>query len=174
MSRRRSPTRAPGSAGSATGTFDATGNGSAQITDVSPPSGTIGPTRGQVVNITAQDFGAGGVETPIGQATITNLAPSFARKPTSPRSARTVSVSGVPFANQEIDGFVVRGSTSRKGLRKFSLGTANACGFATTKKGYLSPTTFRTGTYRLYVNAGPTLDKPRSIDQSYRIDRRYF
>jgi hypothetical protein len=166
------PGKGTGSAGFASGTFDAAGNATAQITDVSPPSGTIGPTKGQVVNLTVQDFGIGGAEQPVGQATITNLAMSVSGTPRSPRAHRRVSVSGTPFANQRLYGFVVKG-TSRKVLRRVSLGTANACGFVTSRQ-IVAPRSFRPGTYRFYINAGTTLNKARAIGSRFRITRTVF
>ena len=164
------PGRGTGSGGFAQGTFDAAGNATASITNVRPPSGTIGPTRGQVVNLSVQDFGvAGSPEQPVGTATITNVALSVSSRPRNPRRARTVSVSGTPFANQRVYGFVVKG-TSRTVLRRIFLGTANACGFTTSKK-VVAPRSFRPGTYRLYVNAGRSLDKPRAVGTRFRITR---
>jgi hypothetical protein len=166
------PGKGTGSAGSASGTFDAAGNATAQITNVSPPSGTIGPTKGQTVTLSIQDFGAPGgpVETPIGSALITNLALSVASRPSSPRAHRTVSVSGTPFAGQQMYGFVVKG-TSRHVLRRISLGRANACGFVSDKE-IVAPASYAPGTYRLYINAGRTLDKAKAIGSKFRITRR--
>ena len=164
------PGKATGSSGSATGTFDAAGNATAQLANVSPPSGTIGPTRGQVINLTVQDFGAGGAEQPVGQTLITNLAMSVASRPTSPRARRQVSISGTPFANQRIYGFVVRG-TSRNVLRRILVGTTNACGFATTRK-IVAPRDFAPGSYRLYLNAGRSLNKSRALGSRFSITRR--
>lgn len=166
------PGMGTGSAGFATGTFDAAGNATSQITNVSPPSGTIGPTKGQVVNLTVQDFGAGGAEQPVGQATITNLAMSISGTPRSPRAHRRVSVSGTPFANQRMYGFVVKG-TSRHILRRVYLGKANACGFVTSRE-IVAPRSFRPGSYRFYINAGPTLNKPRAIGNRFSITSRVF
>lgn len=165
------PGKGTGSAGSTTGTFDAAGNAVAQIADVSPPSGTIGPTKGQPIDISVQDFGAGGAQQALGQATVTNLALSVSSRPDSPRAHRRVSVSGTPFAGQRIYGFIVKG-TSRHVLRRFLVGTGNACGFATARR-VVAPRGYRTGTYRLYVNAGPRLDKAHAIWSSFRIFRRF-
>jgi hypothetical protein len=164
------PGRGTGSAGFAQGTFDAAGNATASITNVRPQNGTIGPTRGQVVNLSVQDFGVpGSPEQPVGTATVTNLALNVSSRPRSPRRARTVSVSGTPFANQHLYGFVVKG-TSRTVLRRIDLGTANGCGFTTAKK-VVAPRTFRPGTYRLYINAGRSLDKARALGTRFRITR---
>ena len=164
------PGKATGSSGSTTGTFDAAGNATAQITNISPPSGTIGPTRGQAVNLVVQDFGAGGAEQPVGQAMVTNLAMSVASRPRSPRARRQVSISGTPFAGQRMYGFVVKG-TSRRVLRRISLGTANACGFVTARQ-IVAPRSFRPGTYRLYINPGRSLDKARALGSRFSIIRR--
>ena len=166
----QAPGKPTGSSGSASGTFDAAGNATAQITDISPPSGTIGPTRGQAVSLTVQDFGAGGAEQPVGQTLVTNLALSVASRPTSPRAHRRVSVSGRPFAGQRLYGFVVKG-TSRRVLRRLSLGTANECGFVTSRQ-IVAPRSFAPGSYRLYVNVGRTLDKSRALGSRFSITRR--
>src|SRR5512135_2758286 len=68
------PGKGTGSAGSANGTFDAAGNGTAAITDVSPPSGTIDATRGQRINLSVADSGAGGTDVPVGSTLVTNLS----------------------------------------------------------------------------------------------------
>jgi hypothetical protein len=164
------PGRATGSSGSTTGTFDAAGNATAQIQNISPPSGTIGPTRGQTVNLTVQDFGAGGAEQPVGQTLVTNLAMSVASRPRSPRARRQVSVSGTPFAGQRLYGFITRGSGSRV-LRRISLGTANACGFVTARR-VVAPRSYAPGNYRLYINAGRSLNKSRALGSRFSITRR--
>ena len=162
------PGKGLGSQGSASGNFDAAGNAVATIQNVSPPSGTIGPTKGQAVAITVKDFGTPNPpDQPIGIAIVTNIALSVSSKPRNPRLKRTVSVSGTPFAGKKMYGFVVKG-TSRNVLRRISLGAANVCGFATTKA-VVAPRSFRSGTYRLYVNAGTKLDKPNSVSFSFRI-----
>lgn len=166
------PGKGTGSAGSTDGTFDAAGNAIAQITDVFPPNGTIDPTKGQQIQISAQDFGAGGVDTPIGTTLITNIAMDVADHPTSPRKRRRVRVSGTPFANRHVYAFVVKGK-SRHVLRRISLGKADVCGFVS-HKGVVAPRPVHYGKYRLYVNAGRKLNKSKAIHMSFRIFRRYF
>ncbi|MEA2194881.1 MAG: hypothetical protein QOG42_1315 [Solirubrobacteraceae bacterium] len=157
-----------GSAGSTTGTFDAAGNGTAAITDVFPPSGSIDPIRGEPVAISAMDFGApGAVDTPIGATLVTNLALDVALKPRRPSAKRTITVSGTPFAGRQVYGFVVRGS-GRKVLKRISLGTADGCGYARAKA-VVAPKHYRHGNYRLYVNAGPTLNKDYALGFGFRI-----
>lgn len=163
------PGKGSGSAGSASGNFDAAGNGTATISDVFPPSGSIGPLKGDPIVLSVADFGAGGVDMPFGQTLITNLAIDVSTKPRSPRAKRSIKVSGTPFAGQELYGFVVKGSNP-KILRKIKLGTADGCGYLSAK-GVVAPKSFRRGTYRLYVNAGPTLNKALSIGFSFRITR---
>ena len=122
------------------------------------------------MNLSVQDFGvAGSPEQPVGTATITNLALNVSSRPRSPRRARTVSISGTPFANQHLYGFIVKG-TSREVLRRFDLGTANACGFVTDKE-IVAPRSFRAGTYRLYINPGRSLNKARALGTRFRITR---
>lgn len=167
------PGKGTGSAGSASGTFDAAGNGVGVIENVSVPGGTISPTKGRPVNLSVQDYGAGGAEQPLGQARITNLALTISSRPRNIRRKRTVSVSGTPFANRGLSAFIVKGSKSRHVLRRIPLGRANACGFASAK-GYTAPKSFRTGTYRIYINPGRKLDKKNAIYESFRIFRRFF
>jgi hypothetical protein len=164
------PGKGLGSAGSASGTFDAAGNGTASITEVFPPSGAIGPIQGEPIVISAQDFGAGGVDTPIGQTLITNLSMDVATTPRSPRSQRKVTVSGTPFAGQVMYGFVVKG-TNPKVLRRIKLGTADGCGYVAAK-GVVAPKSFRRGSYRFYVNPGPSLKKDFALAFSFKITRR--
>lgn len=163
------PGKAKGSQGSAGGTFDPAGNGTATIADVFPPSGSIKPLKGDPVVLSVADFGAGGVDTPFGPTLITNLALDVSTKPRSPRAKRSIKLSGTPFANQPVYGFVVKG-TNPKVLRKINLGTADGCGYLSSK-GVVAPKSFRRGTYRLYVNAGPTLNKDLAIGFSFRITR---
>jgi hypothetical protein len=166
------PGKGSGSAGSASGTFDALGNGTAAITDVFPPSGSIDPIKGDAIVISASDFGAGGVETPIATTRITNLSMDVATTPRSPRKKRKITVSGTPFAGQALFGFVVKG-TNPKILRKISLGKADGCGYLV-GKGVVAPKSFKRGTYRLYVNAGPKLNKDLALAFSFRITRGLF
>jgi hypothetical protein len=171
------PGKGTGSAGSATGTFDAAGNGTAQITDVFPPNITIGPTKGQAVQLSVQDFGtanagAGQLDVPVGQTLITTLAMNVSTKPSSPRAHRLVSVSGTAFAGQNIYAFIVKGSSTHV-LKRISLGKANICGYASTKA-VVAPTNYHTGSYRLYINAGKKLTKSKAIYSSFRIYTRSF
>jgi hypothetical protein len=168
------PTGGVGSAGSATGTFDPAGNGSAAITDVSPPSGSIDPIAGEPIVLSVKDFGTGAaaVDVPIGQTLVTNLAMTIALKPRSIRAHRTVKVSGTPFAGLAMYGFITKG-TNPKVLRRVSLGTGDGCGY-TSAKVIVAPKSFKPGTYRLYVNPGTKLDKPKSIFRSFKISRSLF
>lgn len=162
------PGKGLGSQGSASGNFDAAGNAIATISSVFPPSGSIDPLKGDAIVLTVKDFGvAPTVDAPLGQTLITNLGLDVSTSPRSPRAKRKVSVSGTPFAGKKLYGFVVKGA-SKKVLRRFTIGTANVCGYATTKA-VVAPRTFKRGTYRLYVNAGPKLDKPNAIQSGFRI-----
>lgn len=160
-----------GSEGSVSGTFDAAGNATAQISDVSLPSGSIEPSPGEAVGLTVRDYGpilSGGmaVDTPIGATLITNLAIAAGNN-SNPRARRFVAVSGTPFAGRPMYGFVVHGN-SRKVLRRISLGTANICGYVRAKA-VVAPRNFRRGSYRLYVNAGSQLDKAHGIGFGFHI-----
>jgi hypothetical protein len=167
------PGKGLGSAGSNSGNFDAAGNAVTQITDVFPPSGSIDPIKGEAIVITVKDFGVPAVvDTLIGTTLITNLTMDVSTTPKSPRKKRAITVSGTPFAGQALYGFVVKG-TGKKVLRRVSLGTADGCGYVRAK-GVVAPKNFRTGTYRFYVNAGKTLNKPLGIYTSFRISRSLF
>lgn len=161
------PGKGTGSAGSNTGTFDATGNATATIENVSVPGGTINPTAGRQVQLTVQDFTAGTGEVAIGTTKITNLTVDVANTPRSPRAHRKVSVSGTPFANKTIYGFVTKPGSSTV-LRKIPLGRGNACGYVSASR-VVAPRTYRKGTYRLYINAGPTLKKSAALIFGFRI-----
>lgn len=162
-----------GKAGSQVGSFDGAGNAAFTITSYSSPG--IDPSAGRTVKLEVTEFlGAGG--TPVTGATtvkVTTVAADVATRPRNPRSKRVIRVSGTPFANQRLYGFVVRGSESSRVLRRISLGTANACGYAR-KRDVVVPRNYRTGTYRLYINAGRKLDKPKAVSDSFRISRRAF
>jgi hypothetical protein len=165
------PGKALGTAGSADGDFDASGNATTEITDVSPPSGTINPTKGQPIDISAQDFGVdGSPPVPIGRVLVTNLAMTIASKPSSPHARRAIKVSGAPFAHRRVYGFITKNHGSHV-LKRISLGRGNVCGFASTKA-VVAPPDFREGTYRLYVNAGKKLNKRESLFTAFRIFRR--
>jgi hypothetical protein len=167
------PGKGLGSAGSNSGNFDAAGNAITQITDVFPPSGSIDPIKGEPIVITVKDFGVPTVvDTPIGTTLITNLTMNVSTTPRSPRKKRVIKVSGTPFAGQALYGFVVKG-TSKKVLRRVSLGTADGCGYASAK-GIVAPKSFRTGTYRFYINAGTTLNKPLAVFSTFRLSRSLF
>ena len=162
------PGKGLGSQGSTSGNFDAAGNAIATIENIFPPSGSIDPLKGDVVAITIKDFGlTPTLDQLLGQTLITNLGLDVSTTPRNPRAKRTVRVSGTPFAGKKLYGFIVKG-TSRKILKRFSIGTGNVCGYARTKA-VVAPKTFRRGTYRLYVNAGTKLDKPNAIMSGFRI-----
>jgi hypothetical protein len=166
------PGKGLGSAGSASGNFDAAGNAITQITDVFPPSGSINPIKGEPIVITVKDFGAGAVDTLIGQTLITNLTMDVSSTPRSPRAHRKISASGLLFAGVPVYGFVVKG-TSKKILRRISLGTGDACGYVSAK-GVVAPKSFKTGSYRLYINAGSKLNKPLALYSTFRLTRSLF
>jgi hypothetical protein len=164
------PGQAAGSSGSASGTFDAAGNATAEITDIFPPSGTIDPDRGEALEIDIQDFGAGTPATPAASTLVTTIAISVANKPTSPHRKRRVRVSaGNVFAGQTLYGFVTK-LHSKHVLRRFRVGKANVCGFASTRA-IVAPRDFRTGKYRLWINAGRKLNRKLALGFAFRIFR---
>ena len=164
------PGKPTGSAGSVSGTFDAAGNATAQIENVAPPSGTIEPTQGQRVFLSVTDSGAGNAVTPVGSVLVTNIAITVAATPRNPHSRRLVRVSGGSvFAGQSLYGFVVKPGSSHV-LRRVRLGKANACGYVSARA-VVAPGSYRSGSYRLYVNAGRSLRKSRAIGYAFRISR---
>jgi hypothetical protein len=164
------PGKPTGSAGSAAGTFDAAGNATARIDNVAPPSGTTKPTQGQRIYLSVTDSGAGNAVTPVGTALVTNLAITVSSKPRNPRSRRLVRVSGGSvFAGQSLYGFVVKPGSAHV-LRRVRLGKGNACGYVS-RRAVVAPGSYRSGSYRLYVNVGRTLRKSRAIGYAFRISR---
>ncbi len=161
------PGKGVGSAGSSVGSFDATGSATARIDNPSLPGGTINATAGRKLDLTVQDFTAGTGEVAIGSVRITNLTVTVANRPRSPRAKRLVRVSGTPFAGKMLYGFVTKPGSGTV-LRRFPLGRGNVCGYVSARR-VVGPKTFRNGSYRLYVNAGPKLDKRRSLGFGFRI-----
>jgi hypothetical protein len=163
------PGKHVGTSGSVSGTFDAAGNAVARLTDVFPPSGSVGPRRGERLVISIADYGTGSTPTPVvvGHALITNLAISVVTKPISPRAKRRVRVSGTPFAGKTLYGFITKPGSAHV-LRRFRLGTGGVCGYASSRQ-VLAPPSYRMGHYRLYVNAGSTLRRRRALVFAFRI-----
>lgn len=154
--------------GSTSGTFDGAGNAVAQIDGIRPPSGTTKPTKGQQIQVFVQEDG--GAETPAATARVTNISMRVSPKPRNPRLARRVRVSaGRAFARRTLYGFVTKPGSGRV-LRRIRLGRANVCGFASTRA-VVAPRGQGGGSYVLYVNAGPRLDKDRAIAFGFRIIR---
>jgi hypothetical protein len=161
-----------GKASSMVGNFDAAGNAAYTLTSYSNPG--INPSAGRTVGLEVTEFAAGGsVVTGTTTVKVTTISADVESRPSNPRRARVVRASGTPFANQKLYGFVVRGTSSSRVLKRISLGTANVCGYVRTKA-VVAPSTYRTGTYRLYINAGKSLKKSEAIAYSFRITRRYY
>jgi hypothetical protein len=156
--------------GSVSGTFDAAGNAVARLENVTPPSGSTTPRKGEKIDLSVQDFGAGGAETLVASTLLTTIAMEVGARPVNPRRARSVRVSGGPvFARKVLFGFVVReGST--KVLRRFRVGTANVCGYASTRA-IVAPRANRVGSYRLYINAGKRLRPSQGLGYKFRLRR---
>jgi len=166
------PGRGSGSAGSEVGTFDAAGNAVVTYTTIRPPRSTISPSRGQTINVSVTDFTAGGVEQPAGSFLVSTITLGISTKPRNPRSKRAVKVSGTPFANQVLYGFITK-PDSTKVLKKFKIGKGNICGYAE-RRVVVAPRRYRIGTYRLYINAGTRLQKSKAVFSSFRIFRTSF
>lgn len=161
-----------GKAGSQVGNFDAAGNAAFTITSYSTPG--INPSAGRTVKLEVREFGPGASPvTGSASVKVSTVAVDVATRPSNPRRKRVVRVSGTPFAGQKLYGFIVRGSKSSRVLKRISLGTANACGYARTRA-VVAPRSYRTGTYRLYINPGKKLDKSKAIANGFRIFRRAF
>jgi hypothetical protein len=159
-----------GTAGSTSGTFDGAGNAQARIDGVTPPSGTSQPTKGQELQLSIQDFGAGGTDTPVAKTLITNISMQVAAKPRNPKLRRKIRVSaGRTFAGETLYGFVTKPGSGRV-LRRIRLGKANVCGFASTRA-VVAPRGSGAGDFVLYVNAGRRLNKERAIGFRFRIIR---
>ena len=155
-------------AGSTSGTFDAAGNAVAGIENAAPPSGTSNPSKGEALEISIQDFGAGTPDTPAANALITNISMAIAARPRNPKLRRQVRVSaGRAFAGRTLFGFVTKPG-SGKVLRRVRLGKANVCGYVKARE-VVAPRGSGGGSYVLYVNAGRRLNKDRAIAFSFRI-----
>lgn len=161
-----------GKAGSQVGNFDAAGNAAYTISSYSSPG--INPSAGRTVKLEVTEF-VNGASPITGSASVkvSTISVDVESRPTNPRSARVIRASGTPFANQRLYGFVVRGSKSSRVLKRISLGKANVCGYVRTK-GVVAPSNYRTGSYRLYINAGKSLRKSSAIAYGFKITRRSF
>ncbi len=166
------PGKASGTAGSQSGDFDAAGNAVVTYQGIRPPRTTINPSKGQTINVSITDYAAGGVEQPAGSFKVSTISMSVARKPSNPRSRRAVKVSATPFAGQTLYGFITKPDSTRV-LKKFRVGKANECGYAE-RRAVVAPRSYRTGSYRLYINPGSSLKKSAAVWSSFRIFRRAF
>ena len=158
-----------GTSGSVTGAFDVAGNAVARLTDVFPPSGSVGPRRGERLVLSLADYGTGSNPTPVvvARTLITNLAISVVTKPISPRAKRRIRVSGTPFAGKTLYGFITKPGSNHV-LRRFRLGRGGVCGYASSRQ-VLAPPSYRMGGYRLYVNAGRSLRRRHALVFPFRI-----
>lgn len=166
------PGKAAGTAGSQSGNFDAAGNAQVVYQGIRPPRTTINPSKGQTINVSITDYQAGLNEVPQAPFKVTTLTMDVDSKPSNPRRKRAVRVSGTPFANQTLYGFITKPNSSRV-LKKFRIGKGNACGY-TARRAVVAPSPFRYGNYRLWINAGSSLKKSQAIGSTFRIFRRAF
>lgn len=159
-----------GKAGSQVGTFDAAGNAPFTITSYSSPG--ITPSAGRTVELQVREFAAGASPiTASAKVKVSTISIDASNRPSNPRKARVVRVSGTPYANQKLYAFVVKGSKSTRVLKRISLGTANACGYVR-KKAVVAPANYRLRTnYYVFVNAGKKLDKSKA-PAAYRFSIR--
>jgi hypothetical protein len=160
-----------GKASDMVGNFDAAGNAAYTITSYSNPG--INPSAGRSVELQVTEFLPGGSQvTGAASVKVSTISADVESRPSNPRRARVVRASGTPFANQKLYGFVVRGKSSSRVLKRISLGTANVCGYVRTKA-VVAPNNYRTGSYRLYINAGKSLKKSKAIAYSFSITRHF-
>jgi hypothetical protein len=151
------------------GTFDAAGN--ATLTDVMVRQGGVGGERGtrhrlELVSGSARVF-VGPEFRATGTGVFITKSDGTTRGAYRPGDRNRLAVSGVPFARKTLYGFFVKG---RKVLERFKLGVADQCGYAerrmvTMRRSYQSA---RRPLVQIYVNAGPKLDRARSV----KIDAR--
>ena len=162
-----------GKSGSQTGTFDAAGNGVAQITSVFPPSGSIEPLSGDTIPVTVHDFGSG-QDIAAGSTLITNAAIQVATKPTNPYRKRVIRVSGLTpvFGAGPLYASFVSGYSGRHVVKTVKLGTPNGCGYLRTKK--VLPPRHGVHKWAMYVHVGRSLDKSKSLKYPFRVFRRFF
>lgn len=161
------PGRPSGSTGTATGTYDASGDATARITTLAGLGRS--PSAGRVLDLVVRE--GSGPEVAIGQTLVTNYALSVAASPRSPRSRRLIRVSGTPLADQRLYGFVVRRGSTRV-LRRIALGVADECG-ALRSRVVVAPRGGVRGAYRLYVGPGKTLRRSAAttLVQGFSIRR---
>jgi hypothetical protein len=162
-----------GKSGSETGTFDATGNGVAQIQSVFPPSGSIEPLSGDTLPVTVHDF-ASGTDIATGSTLITNAAIQVARKPINPYRKRVIRVSGLTplFGPGPLYASFVSGFSGTHVVKTVKLGTPNGCGYLRTKK--VLPPRHGVHKWAMYVHVGRALDKSKSLKYAFRVYRRFI
>lgn len=152
-----------GGVGSVAGTFDASGDATARIVRLNGVGSAV--NAGRVVQLAVQE--GTGAPTAIGETLVTNLTVDVATRPASVGARRRVRVSGTPYADQRLSAFLVRASGG-KVLRRVSLGTANACGYAS-RKVAVAPRRLERGSYRVYVNAGTRLKRSAAVYDRFRV-----
>jgi hypothetical protein len=156
------PGGAAGGVGSVTGTYDAAGDATARIARL----GGIGTgvTPGRDVLLSVVDTAG---TTAVAETTVTNFTVDVAGRPARAGARRVVRVSGTPFAEQRVYAFLVRGASS-KVLRRVALGTADACGYLR-RSVVVAPRNLAVGRYRVYVNAGPKLQRRDGVYDRFRV-----
>lgn len=157
------------------GTFDAAGN--AQYAITSYGTSGIKPSKGRTVTLEVKEP-INGVSVVTGSAQIKKSLIALQYDITSPKSLkarRSVKVSGTPFANANLYGFVVR-KKGGKTVKRVSLGKSNACGYTSRKVAFFDTSRPGTGAYTLYVNASKKLDKNTAVSRGFTVvkRRRFF
>jgi hypothetical protein len=159
-----------------TGTYGPDGSADYAITSYGTKG--IKPSAGQSLTLEVKEP-INGVPTLTGEVGIkkTNIAIDF--DITSPRNlakSRRVKVSGTPFANQRLYGFLIKGTKvkkSSKSIRRVSLGKANACGYVNRKAAFFRSSRPSDGKYSLVVQAGTKFDSSKAgISRSFGVETR--
>jgi hypothetical protein len=162
-----------GSSGSTTGTFDASGNATAALTDVFPPGGSINPLKGRTLVLSVHDFIT---ETDIATATtqITNAAVEVASTPSNPYRKRLMTISGLTplFGAGTLYGSYTSGYTGHTAIKTVKLGTPNACGYLAVHR--VLPPRHGVHKWTLYVHVGKAFHRADSLVYKFQVFRRAF
>jgi hypothetical protein len=165
-----------GQFGTAFGTFDANGNGTAQLAPVFASSRSLDPLRGETIPLHAVDLVATGpVTIATGSAVITNLAIQVARRPSNPYRKRVIRVSGLTLlaGAGPLYASFAKGYNGRKLIKRIKLGTPNACGYLRVKK--VLPPRRGPNTWSMYVHVGRSFrTSDPNLEYTFRVSRTFL
>ncbi len=159
-----------GDAGSTDGNFDASGNATAVLSDISPYNDDrLYPTPGSPVALDVEDYtqDQGTVTTSIGSILVSEEGVDIALSPLNPSKPRFVTAADLAWAGKPVYGFV----TNRAGtklLRRFAIGRGNTCGYVK-RKVLATPPHARVGRYVLWVGVGRRLQKSSDLKETFAI-----